>query len=484
MNTRQLVSVLILILVVGAGAFWLGMRFTSGTDPVESSALASGSDREILYWVAPMDPAEIYDQPGKSRMGMDLEPVYASDVDRAQSSDRSVEINPVVAQNMGVRFARSERRDLERSIRTVGEVMIDEENLVQINARLSGWIEVLYVAFDGAPVRQGDPLLEIYSPELITTQEELLLALSHRDALSKAASDVARAAADRMVEAARQRMRNWELPPAFIQQVEAHRMVHRRVTIEAPADGVVLSKNVTEGARISSGQELYRIADLSRVWIHASFYDFELPWISEGQTADIELSYLPGVQLDGVVSYIYPFLRQKARDVHVRIIVDNPDLQLKPGMFANVQLSGRTLENVVVVPSESIIRSGERTLVFIDRGEGQFEPREVRLGAEADDWVQVLAGLDAGERVVVSAQFLIDSESRLQEAIAKMRMPSGDASTAEMSSMEGMDHGAMDHDAMDHDAMDHDATDHDHEAPADSALTRQDKPAMPADHDH
>ncbi len=257
-----------------------------------------------------------------------------------------------------------------------------------------------------------------------------------------------------MVVAARERLRNWDVPVSFIDMVESHRMVHRRVTIEAPSDGVVLDKHVTEGARVSSGQELYRIADLSRLWIHASFYDFELPWISEGQQADIEMSYLPGVTLTGEVSYIYPFLRQKARDVHVRIIVDNPDLQLKPGMFANVQLSGRTLRDVVVVPSAAILRSGERTLVFIDRGAGQFEPREVRIGAEADDWVQVTRGLEAGEQVVVSAQFLIDSESRLQEAIAKMRSPS-DAKMVMMNS-EAMSHDGMSHDEMDGTPEDHD----------------------------
>lgn len=431
---------------------------------------SSDGEREILYWVAPMDPSEIYDQPGKSRMGMDLEPVYADEVDASTSSDATVQINPVVAQNMGIRYALSERRDLERSVRTVGEVMIDEESLVEVNSRISGWVEVLHVAFDGAPVKRGDPLLEIYSPELVTTQEEFLLALAHRDDVPDDASTDIRRAADRMVDAARERLRNWDVPASFVDMVESHRMVHRRVTIEAPSDGVVLNKQVTEGARVMAGQELYRIADLSRLWIHASFYDFELPWISEGQQADIEMSYLPGVTLTGEVSYIYPFLRQKARDVHVRIIVENPDLQLKPGMFANVQLSGRTLRDVVVVPSAAVLRSGERTLVFIDRGDGQFEPREVRIGAEADEWVQVIAGLEANERVVVSAQFLIDSESRLQEAIAKMRSPSSvetpEMETPEME-MDGMSHDDMDmsSEGMSSTSATADSTNHDHTVP-------------------
>lgn len=433
MKSTQLILVGVLVTVVGLGAFWLGSRSNDSSAAMahDMSAESSADEREILYWVAPMDPAEIYDQPGKSRMGMDLEPVYADDPQADRGPDSMVQINPVIAQNMGVRYGMTERRDLSRSIRTVGEIMIDEENLVQVNARIAGWIEVLNVAFDGAPVRKGDALLELYSPELVTTQEEFLLALSHRDSLAPDASESTRADADRLVSAARERLSNWDLPASFIDRVEDHRMVHRRVVIESPADGVVLSKNVTQGAHIMPGQELYRIADLSRVWIHASFYDFELPWISEGQRADIEMSYLPGVNLVGEVSYIYPFLRQKARDVHVRIIADNPDQQLKPGMFANVQLAGRTLRDVVVVPSAAIIRSGERTLVFIDGGDGAFEPREVRLGADADDWVQVIAGLDAGERVVTSAQFLLDSESRLQEAIAKMRMPD-DGMTMEM----------------------------------------------------
>jgi RND family efflux transporter MFP subunit len=431
MTTRNLILIIPGILLIAAGAFWLGTR--SGSHDMSASTEALDGERKILYWRAPMDPTEIYDQPGKSRMGMDLEPVYADEVGQPAASS-GVRIDPVMAQNMGIRYAMSERRDLSRSIRTVGEVMIDEENVVQVNARVSGWLEVLHVAFDGAPVKKGDPLLEIYSPELVTTQEEFLLALAHRDGLEASAGEAARAAADGLVAAARQRLRNWDLPASFIAMVENHRMVHRQVVIEAPSDGVVLSKNVTQGARVMAGQELYRLADLSRVWIHASFYDFELPWISEGQTAQIELSYLPGVERSGVVSYIYPFLRQKARDVHVRIIAQNPDGQLKPGMFANVQLSGRTLENVVVVPSAAIIRSGERTLVFVDMGDGRIDPREVRIGAEADHMVQILAGLDGGERVVVSAQFLIDSESRLQEAIAKMRAPDA---------MAGMDHADM-----------------------------------------
>jgi len=436
-KSHYLLTALIVVLV-GISAFFMGTRTGDRLDDASGRATSNmaSNDREILYWRAPMDATEIYDQPGTSRMGMDLEPVYADDAEGVESdqseSAGTVRINPVVAQNMGIRYGVAERRDLSRSIRTVGEIMVDEENLVQVSARVSGWVEVLHVAFEGAPVSKGDPLLELYAPELVTTQEEFLLALSHRDALGGAASAEARTAADRLIDAVRTRLRNWDLSEEFIAQVEADRTVRRRVTIEAPITGVVLSKGVTEGARIQSGQELYRLADLRQVWIHASFYDFELPWLSVGQKADIELSYLPGVRLTGEVSYIYPFLRQKARDVHVRLIVANPDLQLKPGMFANVELAGSTLEDVVVVPSAAVIRSGERSLLFVDSGEGRVDPREVQLGAEADDLVHVIAGVEAGERIVISSQFLIDSESRLQEAIDRMRGTSQNANETEL----------------------------------------------------
>ncbi|MBT3448074.1 MAG: efflux RND transporter periplasmic adaptor subunit [Bacteroidetes Order II. Incertae sedis bacterium] len=444
-----------IILVIGIGLagtalgyFW-GNR-TPETVPESTMEMAMETEgTQVLYWRAPMDPTEMYDEPGQSLMGMTLVPVYAEEeVDQGSR----VAINPVVAQNMGIRYSTAVRTDLFRSIRTVGEVMVDEERVYQVNARISGWIEKLHVSFDGAPVKKGDPLLEIYSPELVSTQEEFLLALGHLDDLLALEGSLGLDAARRMVKASRNRMENWDIPTETIDHIQHSREVQRTVLLRSPATGVVLEKHAIEGAFVAEGSDLYRIADLRTVWIHASFYDFELPWISEGQRAQVELSYLPGKLIEGEVSYVYPFLREKARDIHVRIIVPNAGLEMKPGMYANVALAGKTLPNVVAVPSEAIIRSGERTLVFVAQGDGEFEPREVKLGAIGgpdNDLVHIISGLEAGDRVVTSAQFLIDSESRLQEAIQKMRAPQSQSDT--MSTMESESDSAMPSNQMDHD---------------------------------
>ncbi|GIV57900.1 MAG: hypothetical protein KatS3mg042_0813 [Rhodothermaceae bacterium] len=314
----------------------------------------------------------------------------------------------------------------------------------------------------------------------MTTQEEYLLALKNLARARQRNVPEAVADAEKLLEAARQRLVYWAVPEEEIAHLEQTGEVRRTLRLDAPATGVVIDRNALEGTYVRAGQDLFRIADLRSVWVHASFYENEVPWIREGQPVTMELSYLPGKTYTGHVSYIYPYLREKARDVHVRLIFANPDLDLKPGMYANVTLQGRTIPNALVVPTEAVIRSGERSLVFVARGEGRFEPREVRLGAEGgpgNRYVHILSGLLEGEDVVVSAQFLLDSESRLQEAIQKMLSarqapppaeapanlpPAAPGDTMDHDTMDHdtMDHGTMDHGTMDHDATDHDATDH------------------------
>jgi len=439
MNAKNVIVGSVLIIAALAVGILIGIRMDSSVaadQNFETSEQndASSSEGAILYWKAPMNPTEIYDAPGKSRMGMDLVPVYEGEGKNAPAGQ--VTISPTVSQNMGVRYAKAERMDLFRSIRTVGEVMVDEERVFQVNSRISGWVEKLYVGFNGAPVEEGQPLLEIYSPELVSTQQEYLLARGHLAQVKSDGDENAIANARRLLDAALTRLANWEIPDDVIEAIQQSGEVQRTVLLRSPVTGVVLAKDVIEGAHIEKGTDLYNIADLRSVWVHASFYDNELPWISEGQKADVELSYLPGTTYQGEVSYVYPFLRERARDVHVRIIVENESLEIKPGMYANVELAGRRLEDIVVVPTQAIIRSGERSLVFVADGEGRFDPREVLLGAEGGDGnelVHVISGLEEGERIVVSAQFLIDSESRLQEAIQKMR------SVSESEEMPGMD---------------------------------------------
>ncbi len=373
-------------------------------------------ERKILYWQAPMVPTEIYDKPGKSKMGMDLVPVYDDQV----SSGSSVKIDPVTVQNMGVRTAPVERIDFVRSLRALGKIDYNEETIYAVSARISGWIETLSVNFTGQQVRKGQTLLEIYSPELVTTQQEYLLALKNQQLVKDSKFGSIRKGAESLVKASRQRLANWDIPESEIKRLESSGQVSKTIKLISPANGVVIHKNAVDGMHIKEGMDLYRIADLSTVWVNVSIYDNESAWIKEGQPAELELSYAPGKTLKGKVSFIYPYLNEKTRDLKVRIAFPNPDMQLRPGMFGNVRIQAPAIENALVVPTEAVIRSGERTIVFLAKGEGRFEPREVRIGEESGGKIQIVSGLLGNEIVVVSAQFMLDSESRLQEAIQKM----------------------------------------------------------------
>lgn len=391
-------------------------------DEVEGQeAPADEGERKILYWQAPMNPTEIYDSPGKSAMGMDLIPVYEDEA--GMGSGGIVSIDPATVQNMGVRTAPVERMDFTRTIRTVGKVEYNEETLYLVNIKISGWIEKLHVDFVGKSVQKGDSLLEIYSPELVTTQQEYLLALKNFRQVAESDFPSVKEDAEQLLESTRQRLEYWDIPSSEIERLEQTGEVRKTVLLKSPATGIVVEKHVVEGAHLKPGMDLYQIADLSTVWVHASVYDNELPWITEGQAATMELSYLPGQTYRGRVSYIYPYLREKARDVHVRLVFSNPNLSLKPGMYVNVQLQGRSMSDAMVIPSEAVIRSGERTVVFVVREPGKFEPREIRIGEEGgpdNRYARVLSGLLDDDVVVTSAQFMLDSESRLQEVIQKM----------------------------------------------------------------
>ncbi|RMG68727.1 MAG: efflux RND transporter periplasmic adaptor subunit [Calditrichaeota bacterium] len=378
-------------------------------------------ERKILYWRAPMDPTEIYDHPGKSRMGMDLIPVYEDEA--ALGKGGTIVIDPVIVQDMGVRTTQVKRMDFYRLVRTVGKIEYAEDRLYAISPKISGWIDRLYLTYTGQMVRKGERILEIYSPELVTTQQEYLLALNTHAMLTGSEIPSVREGAESLLESTRNRLLYWDIPPSEIERLEKTRQVKRTVSLLSPVNGMVVELNVHQGDYVKEGKKIFQIADLSHVWVHASIYDYEVPWIYEGQPAEMELSYLPGKTFHGRVSYVYPFLREKARDVHVRLEFDNPNLELKPGMFVNVQLHGKPIPNALVIPLEAVIRTGERNIVFVVREPGKFEPREVRLGEEGgpgNNFVRVISGLLEGETVVTSAQFLLDSESRLQEAIQKM----------------------------------------------------------------
>ncbi len=390
------------------------------SDAAPSTSSTDGKKgKKILYWRAPMDPTYISDKPGKSPMGMDLIPVYEGEEDL--TSGPTVSIDPVVIQNIGVRTAPAVKKELYRIIRTVGHLDYNEEKLYRVNIKFSGWIERLFVDETGQEVRRGQPMLEIYSPELVATQEEYLLAYNSAKRLSKSPFASIAEGGQTLLEATRRRLLYWDITEEQIKVLEETGMATKTMTLYSPFDGIVVSKHAEEGMYVKPGMDLYRMADLSSIWVYAHIYEYEVPWIREGQMAEMELPYIPGEIFQGRVDYIYPYLDQKTRDVKIRIVFQNPGLKLKPEMYANVRLKSELGRAVVAIPSEAVIHSGKRNVVFVAKGGGKFEPRDVVLGPEAEGgYYEVIQGVREGEEVVTSAQFLLDSESRLKEAIQKM----------------------------------------------------------------
>lgn len=374
----------------------------------------------IKYWAAPMDPTYIRNEPGQSPMGMDLVPVYQED-DGEKVSASTIRIDPGTSQNMGVRTATVKRMELRKSIRALGTVTYDEKRIYAVNLKFDGWIEKLYVDFVGESVSKGQPLFEIYSPELFTAQEEYLLAQSQAESLAASSYPSIRGNANMLLRAARQRLKYWDLEDQQIKQLEKTGEVRKNLTIYSPANGVVIKKIALAGHYVKAGMHQYEIADLSRVWVDVEVYEYELPFIKKGMPAGMELSYLPGKRFEGTVLFIYPFLNPETRTVKLRLAFDNKDGLLKPDMYANVYIESLIASEALVIPQQAVIDSGLRKVVFVALGEGKFEPRPVKLGLEGENnTFQVLEGLQEGENIVTSAQFMFDSESRLREAIQKM----------------------------------------------------------------
>jgi Cu(I)/Ag(I) efflux system membrane fusion protein/cobalt-zinc-cadmium efflux system membrane fusion protein len=376
--------------------------------------------KKIKYWVAPMNPKYIRDEPGKSPMGMDLVPVYEEEGGEKVPAS-VIRIDPVTMQNMGVRLARVKRKPLVKTIRTYGSVTYDERRMKIASAWVGGRIDKLYVDFTGIEVKKGDPLAEIYSPELVSTQQEFILALETRGRIWSLGNQRALMSATDLVEATRQRLLLWGISKEQIDEIERTRKGRTHLTIHAPTGGIVIDKKVFDGQYVKEGERLYTIADLTRVWVDVDIYEYELPWVYDGMPAQMELPYIPGRRFKGRVLYVYPYMEEKTRTARLRLEFENPGYKLKPGMYANVHLKPTVAKNSLVVPQEAVINTGVRQLVFISRGQGKFAAREVETGLEGNDnELQVLKGLQEGEEIVVSAQFMLDSESRLREAVQKM----------------------------------------------------------------
>jgi len=380
----------------------------------------AAGEREVLYWYAPMDPTFVSDTPGKSPMGMDLVPMYA---DKTNGGGEGViQIDPVQVQNIGVVSETARLGEIDRTVRTVGILDFNADDVTWINTKFSGWIEEVHVTYVGQEVKQGDALFDIYSPELVTTQEEYLRALDYKASLESSKRVAARRQAESLLRSTRDRLTYWDISEEQIKALEKRGTTQRRLTIFSPASGVVteVMDQALEGMFVKAGMNLYKIADLSTVWVHADVYETDLPWVREGQPAEVSFRHDSDRTIRGQILFLYPEVSKETRTLKICIEVPNADRQLRAGMYADVIIHGPPVHNAVLIPNSAVLRSGERNLVFVDLGEGRFEPREVTLGIEGDRArVQILNGIAAGDAVVTQAQFMLDSESRVQEAIAK-----------------------------------------------------------------
>ena len=331
----------------------------------------------------------------------------------------TIQITPERQQLIGVKFGIVEMRPLEKVIRTVGRVDYDERKVVTISTKIGGWIEDLYVDFTGRFVKKGEPLLTIYSPELVSTQEEYLIALRARKDLIKSPFPEIAASGNALAESAKRRLKLWDISDEQIKALEESGEAKKTLTLYSPFSGFVLEKMAYKGMNVMPGMTLFRIADLSVVWLYADIYEYELPFIRLGQQASIQLSYLPQESFTGKVIYIYPSLNPETRTAKVRFEFPNPQGKLKPEMYANVEIKVH-LGRKPLVPDGAIIDTGLRQIAIVDKGDGYFEPREVKVGAKVNDYYEVIRGLKIGERVVTSANFLIDSESKFKEAIGAL----------------------------------------------------------------
>jgi RND family efflux transporter MFP subunit len=346
-------------------------------------------------------------------------PVYAEETGPATAPPGSVQISAARQQLLGVVSEAAQYRTLDKTLRAVGRVALDEERVANVHIKLTGWVKRVFVDYTFQHVKQGDPLFTLYSPELLASEQEYLLALkADRELGGSSFSEVALGGKN-LLEAARRRLELWDLTEEQMRELTETGKPHQEIALYSPAAGHVLERKVFPNQYITPDSELYKIADHSEVWVYADIYEAEFPMVALGQPATLTTAALPGRRLEGKVSFLQPHLMEETRTLPVRLSFQNPDLELKPGMFVNVELH-RSLGKQLTVPIDAVLDSGERQRVFVDHGEGMFEPRDVKTGERVDDVIVIASGLRAGEKVVTRANFLIDSESNLRQAIAGM----------------------------------------------------------------
>jgi len=418
---RRWPLVLVMVLALGVG----GLYIACGRHMPPASKQASKA--KVIYR-CPMHPGYTSEKPGDCPIcGMKLVPVQKeqqvaqtpSAGNVAVAGQAAVQLSPEKQQLIGVRTGVVERMPLTKIIRTVGQITADETRISRVFTKVEGWVDKLYVNFTGDQVRKGQPLLSIYSPELVATQEEYLLALRAQKRLKESPFEEVAEGGRSLLAASRRRLELWDVPESEIRRIEKAGQPIKTITLYAPTSGFVMEKSVLEGQKVDSATSLMAVADLSGVWMQAEFYEADVPLVHVGERAKVTVNSYPGKSWSGTIDYVYPAVDPQTRTLRARLRIANPGMVLRPGMYANVMIENR-LGYQLTVPQEAVLNSGERKIVFLDRGNGYFEPREVVTGQTADDRIEIRSGLEPGERIVTSGNFLIDSESRLKSAIQGM----------------------------------------------------------------
>lgn len=395
----------LLLAILGAAALTMAATACGGERPDSATDEGSGAGME-----------------GMEDMPMDME-------------GGTVRLTGEQIRTFGVTFDTVAVRSLDRSIRAVGLVDFDETGMAYVTPKFSGFVERLYVDFEGKPVSRGQPLLEIYSPELVSAQEELLLARRLDERVGASGVEGVSAGSARLFDSAQRRLRNWDISEAQIERVLRTGEVQKTMTLHSPVSGIVMEKSVFGGQAVEPGQNLYMIADLSRVWVEAELFEVDAALVQAGMPATISVTALPGRTFSGAVEYVYPTLQEETRSMKARIALPNPGGILKPGMYATVHLE-KSLGEVLTIPRSAVLRTGETAVAFVDMGGGQLMPHELTLGTTGSEYVEVVGGLERGQRVVTSAQYLLDSESNLAEVMRAMM------AQMNLSDMDAMDMGA------------------------------------------
>jgi len=425
--SKSSIIVAVVMLTIGIGGGWLAKDYIqpTTTQPHQNNRQAAHSkkNKQPLFYRSPMNPSVTSPIPTKDPMGMDYVPVYADDNSEEGQPTGTVKIDPVVAQNIGVRTAIVKRDILSHIVRTVGRVDYDEERIVRLHPKIEGWIETMRIDKTGEKVKKNQDLLSIYSPQLVVSQQEYVLALNNLHILKQSPIADIRRGAEELVSSALERLKLLDVPEHQLHDLTQDHNIHKTLHIHSPSSGIVVNVGAREGQYVTPATEIYMIADLSKVWVYADIYENELPWVQLGDLVEMRLSGIPGRVFRGHLAFIYPYAEAKTRTIKVRLDFNNTELLLKPDMFAEVSIYADKQKSALVIPSEAVIRSGTRDRVLVVRGAGKFEPRTITTGVASDGKVIVLNGLEEGEEVVKSSQFLIDSESSLREATAKMLKP-------------------------------------------------------------